>query len=87
MKKYFYFLPLLLTIGCMTSQDYINASENSSKVMLNQLNIKFTSMICYEETEYRAVRKFECVINTNNNSLIKIICHPKTNSVTCSMAL
>lgn len=87
MKKYYYFLPLLLIIGCMTSQDYINASENSSKVMLTQLNIKFASLICYEGTEYWAVRKFECVANTINNSLIRIICHPQIDSVTCSMAL
>ena len=39
MKKYYYFLSLLLIAGCMTSQDYINASEYKSETMLNQVNL------------------------------------------------
>lgn len=85
MKKYYYFIPLLLLISCMGHDDYITSSEDTTKSIMSKLNIKFESVACYEV--YEIVRKFECVVNTETNSLIKIKCYPEINSVNCIIDL
>ena len=66
MKKYYYFLPLLLLNSCISSEDHANDLQRT----LNIINFDYKDFMC----DFQSYNSTECHVSKPNGEIVVFIC-------------